>query len=61
MRAKVSTVVTGSPRICVSQVCFDDIKLLLINAYLPFQDGITRKGEFTSKLSIIEDLIWPAS
>ena len=33
LRAKVAT---GSSRICVLQVCFGDIILLLINAYLPF-------------------------
>ena len=38
-------------------MCFDDIKLLLINAYLSFEDGNARTDEYTSELSIIEDLI----
>ena len=38
-------------------MCFYDTKLLLINAYLPFEDGKARTDEFTSELSVIEDLI----
>ena len=52
VRAKVSTVATGSSRICVLQVCFGDIKLLLVAV-----DGNSRTDEFTSELSIIEDVI----
>ena len=38
-------------------MCFDDIKLLLINAYLPFEDGNAWTDEFTGELFIIADLI----
>ena len=38
-------------------MCFDDFKLLLINVYLPFEDGNAWTDEYTSDLSIIEDLI----
>ena len=37
-RAQVSTVATDCSRIYVLQVRFNDIKLLLINAYLQFQE-----------------------
>ena len=48
---------TGSLSICDLTVSFDDIKLLLINIDLPFEDGNARTDEFTSELSVIGDIL----
>ena len=48
LSATVSTVATGCSRFWILQVCFDDIKMLLINVYLLYGDGNARTHEITS-------------
>ena len=57
LMASVCSVVTNSSRICAARVVTDSWKLLLINVYMPYEDGDERSDEFVYVLSVIENII----
>jgi exonuclease III len=46
-----------SRRICAVRVCFDSIKLLLVNVYMPYGDDDANIDEFVNVLALVDDLI----
>lgn len=57
MLANVCPVDAHCRRICAARVSLDSIKLLLINVYMPFEDGVENTDEFVNVLTAIEDVI----
>jgi len=57
--ANIVPVAVDSKRICAVHVCSANWKLLLVNVYMPHEDGddSTRTDEFVQLLSLIEDLV----
>ena len=46
---------TNSKRTCVLRVCYDTVKLLFFNVYLPHEDGEGTYDEYTLQL---ETILW---
>jgi endonuclease/exonuclease/phosphatase family metal-dependent hydrolase len=44
-------------RVCAVRWCSERIKLLLINVYMPYEDGEDKSEEFATVLAVIEDVI----
>ena len=55
--ANVCPLSVVSNRVCAARVCLESVKLLLINVYMPFEDGNDKTDEFINVLSVVEDLI----
>jgi len=55
--ASVCSVVSNSSRTWAACVVTDSWKLLLINVYMPYEDGDERSDEFVYVLSLIENII----
>lgn len=53
----IRPIIVNSRRVCAVRVCFDSIKLLLINVYMPYEDGDDNIDEFSVVLALIEDMI----
>ena len=54
---KVTAVPTNSLCICAARVDIDDVNLLFINVYMPYEDNGVRTAAFLHELSVLEDLI----
>jgi len=57
MCANVVPIVIDSRRICAISLSSDTWKLLIINVYMPFENGYTNTDEFVYLLSVIEDIV----
>jgi len=57
LNARVSPLIANSSRIRAVRVSFDSVNSLLINVYMPYEDGDNHIDEFVSELTIIEELI----
>ena len=57
MNARVSPLIVDSRRVCAVPVSFDSVNLLIVNVYMPHEDGDNHIDEFVSVLTIIEEVI----
>jgi exonuclease III len=57
MFTSVSQIQVDSRRVCAARATFDGFVLLLINVYMPFEDGDDNVDEFNNILSLIDDII----
>jgi hypothetical protein len=55
--ASVCPITIDSRRVCAVRVCFDAWNLLLINVYMPYEDGTENLDEFVNTLSLIETIV----
>jgi len=55
--ARVETIHTNIRRICAIKMYCDLWSILLINVYMPYEDGDERTGDFCDCLSVIEYLM----
>ena len=55
--AKVTILTTDSRRVCAVRLCNDDIKLLVINVYMPYEGNDEMTDEFADQLAAVENLI----
>jgi len=55
--ATVKSIDVDSRRMCAVCISTDSWKLLLINVYMPYEDGDVKSDEFAKTLSLLEDLI----
>ena len=55
--ASVCPIKVDSRRVCAVRVCFDAWNLLLINVYMPYEDGTENLDEFVNTLSLIEAIV----
>jgi exonuclease III len=57
LSAIVTPIATGSMRLCAVSMCAENYKILVINVYMPYEDGDDKADEFAEQLSIIEYII----
>ena len=57
LNARISYIDSGSRRVCAVRCSFDFGSLLLINAYMPYEQGDMSSAEFSLQLSTIDYLI----
>ena len=57
LSADVCVLDTGSRRICAVRCTFDSFKLLVINVYMPYEDGDYNTENFLSELTIVENIM----
>ena len=57
--ARVSPLIVNSRRVCAVRVSFDSdyVKILIVNVYMPYEDGDENIDDFVSVLAVIEELI----
>jgi exonuclease III len=55
--ASVTPIDVDCRRICAARCCFEHAKLLLVNVYMPYEDGEEKTDEFASVLAMVEDVI----
>ena len=55
--AKITTLTTNSRRVCAVRLYDDDVKLLFINAYMPFEGNDEMTDDFADQLFVVEDFI----
>jgi len=49
--------IVDSSRLCAVRVSFDSVNLLIINVYMPYEDGDNHIDEFVSELTTREEII----
>jgi len=54
---RVDVIATGSRRCCAVRICTDTWSMLVINVYMPYEDGSERSDLFVQTLSVIESVI----
>jgi len=47
----------NSNRVCAVRVCVESVYFLLINVYMPYEDGDEKTDEYVHVLSLVEDII----
>ena len=57
LSADVRVLDTGSRRICAVRCTLDSFQLLVINAYMPYEDGDHNTENFLSELTIVENIM----
>ena len=55
--ASVTALSTGSRRVCAIRLCNDNLKLLFINVYMPYEGKDEATDELADQLLVVEDLI----
>ena len=53
----VTPIDVNSRRLCAARLCSESLKLVLINAYMPYEDSEDNCDKFVDTLAIIEDVI----
>ena len=57
MSIKVNTVDTNSKRVCAARMMNDNLKLLVICVYMPYEGNNEMTDEFIEQLAIVDDVI----
>lgn len=55
--ATVTPIDIDNRRVCCVRISTDSWKLLVINVYMPYEDGDVKTDEFTNELAVIENII----
>lgn len=57
LRASISPLDVNNCRVCAVRVSFESVNILLVNIYMPYEDGDDKMEEFVCVLSAVEELI----